>query len=156
MSRLRTDEDGNMIFRVTHGGSREQSRHKHENQTTSGARLGDQDKTRSMRGEIALRTRASLALIQALWQCFMVAKHVCLVLVDTQELGVLPFSVAPGTSSTRTASSFSSVVAVAAASRLRAKVPPMRCRSPHSPRPRESQNPMRDSRTNLSRSGSLS
>lgn len=60
MSRLRTDEDGNMIFRVAHGGSREQSRHKHENQATSGARLGDKDETRSMRGEIALRTRASL------------------------------------------------------------------------------------------------
>lgn len=100
MSRLRTDEDGNMIFRVTHGGSREQSRHKHENQATSGARLGDQDKTRSMTGDIALRTRASLALIQALWQCFMVAKHVCLVLVDTQKRGVFLFSVVSGSSST--------------------------------------------------------
>lgn len=59
MLRLRTDEDGNMIFRVTHGGSREQSRHKHENQATSGARLGEKDETRSMRGEIAINTRAS-------------------------------------------------------------------------------------------------
>lgn len=100
MSRLRTDEDGNMIFRVTHGGSREQARHKHENQATSGARLGEKDETRSMRGDIALNIRASLASTQTLWQCFMVAKHVCLVLVDTQKLGVLPFSVVPGTSST--------------------------------------------------------
>lgn len=100
MSRLRTDEDENMIFRVTHGGSREQSRHKHENQATSGARLGEKDKTRSMRGDIALNTRASLALTQALWQCFMVAKHVCLVPVDTQRLSILPFSVVPGSSST--------------------------------------------------------